>query len=60
MEIEDAAGQRAARSRRALNTPVRGRWVVNVRGGPDLDVQGNILDHENTIGEGRDKVAGGA
>ena len=28
-----------------------------VKGGPDLEVQGNILDHEYTIGEGRDKVA---
>jgi uncharacterized protein YxjI len=25
--------------------------------GPDLEVKGNILDHEYTIGEGRDKVA---
>jgi hypothetical protein len=25
--------------------------------GPDLEVQGNILDHEYGIGEGRDKVA---
>jgi uncharacterized protein YxjI len=57
MEIEDAGGQRAAMVKKALITPVRERWVVNVRGGPDLEVQGNILDHEYTIGEGRDKVA---
>ena len=25
--------------------------------GPDLEVKGNILDHEYTIGEGRGKVA---
>jgi hypothetical protein len=30
---------------------------VNVADGPDLEVQGNILDHEYTIGEGRDKIA---
>jgi uncharacterized protein YxjI len=57
MEIEDARGQRAAMVKKALITPIRERWTVNVKGGPDLEVQGNILDHEYTIGEGRDKVA---
>lgn len=36
---------------------MRKRWVVKIKGGPDLEVKGNILDHEYTIGEGRDKVA---
>jgi uncharacterized protein YxjI len=57
LEIEDAAGQRAATVKKALITPLRERWAVNVADGPDLDVQGNILDHEYTIGEGRDKIA---
>jgi uncharacterized protein YxjI len=57
MEIEDAGGQRAAMVKKALITPLRERWVVNVAGGPDLEVQGNIVDHEYNIGEGRDKVA---
>jgi uncharacterized protein YxjI len=57
MEIEDAAGRRAAMVKKALITPLRERWTVNVADGPDLEVQGNILDHEYTIGEGRDKVA---
>jgi uncharacterized protein YxjI len=57
MEIEDAGGQRAAMVKKALITPIRERWVVNVANGPDLEVQGNILDHEYTIGEGRDKIA---
>jgi uncharacterized protein YxjI len=57
MEVEDARGQRAAMVKKALITPIRERWTVNVKGGPDLEVQGNILDHEYTIGEGRDKVA---
>ena len=55
MEIEDAAGQRVAMVKKAFITPVRERWVVNVADGPDLEVQGNILDHEYTIGDGRDK-----
>jgi uncharacterized protein YxjI len=57
MEVEDANGQRVAMVKKALITPVRERWTVNVRNGPDLDVQGNILDHEYRIGEGRDQVA---
>ena len=57
MEVEDPSGRQIAMVKKALITPVRDRWTVNVRGGPDLEVKGNILDHEYTIGEGRDKVA---
>jgi uncharacterized protein YxjI len=57
MEVEDAGGQRVAMVKKALITPIRERWTVKVKNGPDLEVQGNILDHEYTIGEGRDKVA---
>ncbi len=57
MEIEGPNGERIAMVKKALITPVRERWVVKVRNGPDLEVQGNILDHEYSIGEGRDKVA---
>jgi uncharacterized protein YxjI len=57
MEIEDASGGRAAMVKKALITPLRERWVVKVADGPDLDVQGNLLDHEYSIGEGRDKIA---
>ena len=51
------ARTRVAMVKKALITPIRERWVVNVRGGPDLEVQGNILDHEYRIGEGRDTIA---
>ncbi|MFN2175668.1 MAG: LURP-one-related/scramblase family protein [Anaerolineales bacterium] len=57
MEIEGADGERLAMVKKALITPLRDRWVVKVGNGPDLDVQGNILDHEYSIGEGRDKIA---
>ena len=43
--------------KKALITPLRDRWTAKIRGGPDLEVKGNILDHEYTIGEGREKVA---
>jgi uncharacterized protein YxjI len=36
---------------------VRDRFTVKIGGGPDLEVKGNIVNHEYTIGEGRDKVA---
>ena len=38
-------------------TPLRERWVVKVGDGPELQVQGNLLDHEYSIGEERDKIA---
>jgi uncharacterized protein YxjI len=57
MEVEELGDERIAMVKKALITPVRERWTVNVKGGPDLEVQGNILDHEFTIGEGRDKIA---
>ncbi len=43
--------------KKALISPLRDRFLVKVKNGPDLDVKGNILDHEYTIGEGRNKVA---
>lgn len=57
MEVEGPGGDQMAMVKKALITPLRDRWTVKIKGGPDLEVQGNILDHEYTIGEGRDKVA---
>jgi uncharacterized protein YxjI len=57
MEVEDAHGKQVAMVKKALITPIRERWVVKIKNGPDLEVKGNILDHEYNIGEGRDKVA---
>ena len=55
--IEDGQGNKVAEVKKALITPLRDRWTVKIRGGPDMDVQGNILDHEYEIKEGRCKVA---
>jgi len=57
MGIEDGQGNEIAQVKKALITPLRDRWVVKIRNGPDLDVQGNILDHEYEIKEGHRKVA---
>jgi uncharacterized protein YxjI len=57
MEVEDAHGKQVAMVKKAVISPVRDRFTVKIKNGPDLDVKGNILDHEYSIGEGRDKVA---
>ena len=57
MDVEDGNGHQVAMVKKAIITPVRDRFTVKIKNGPDLEVQGNILDHEYTIGEGRDKVA---
>ena len=57
MEIEDPGGRRMALVQKAMITPVRERWTVNIEGGPDLKVQGNIVDHEYTIERDGQRVA---
>ncbi|MPV89655.1 hypothetical protein GB882_13345 [Georgenia ruanii] len=57
MEVEDADGHRMALVKKALISPLRDRWVVKIGDGPDLDIQGNILDHEYTFTDGRTAVA---
>jgi uncharacterized protein YxjI len=49
MEIEGPDGDRIALVHKALITPFRERWKVDVPNGPDLEVQGNIVDHEYRI-----------
>jgi len=57
MEIEDPDGKQMAVVKKALITPLRDKWDVKVKGGPDLDVQGDFLDHEYSIKQGWNKVA---
>lgn len=57
MEVEDPDGNRLAMVKKALVSPLRDRWSVQVVDGPDLDVQGNIVDHEYTFTDGRTPVA---
>jgi len=57
MEIEGENGQQLAVVKKALISPLRDRWTVKVGDGPDLQIQGNVLHHQYTIGEGRSKVA---
>ena len=57
MEIEGPDGNRIAMVHKAMITPLRERWVIDVDGGPDLHAQGNIVDHEYTIERDGDRVA---
>jgi len=57
MVIEDPNGKDIATVKKALISPLRDKWNVNVKGGDDLVVQGNILDLEYDIKQGRKKVA---
>ena len=57
MEIEGPDGNRLALVQKAMITPLRERWVVKRDDGPDLRVQGNIVDHEYTIEQDGAKVA---
>lgn len=57
MEIEGPNGETLATVKKALITPLRERWTVKVGAGPDLDIQGNILDHEYALEAGGHKVA---
>jgi uncharacterized protein YxjI len=57
VDVLDATGKTAATIKKALISPLRDHWKVEVANGPEMDIQGNILDHEYKIEAGREKVA---
>jgi len=57
MEIEHGDGSTMATVKKALISPLRDRFQVEVEGGEDLEVQGNIVDHEYEIERDGHKVA---
>jgi uncharacterized protein YxjI len=57
MDIDGPDGKAVASVKKAIITPIRDRWTVKIGNGPDLKIQGNILDHEYKIEEGRTKIA---
>ena len=56
MAIE-RGGDRVATVKKALITPLRDRFTVDLEGGGQLDVEGDILDHEYQITRGGVPVA---
>ncbi len=57
MAIDGPDGEQIAVVKKALITPLRDKWDVKVKDGPDLDVQGDFLDHEYSIKQGWNKIA---
>ena len=56
MEIE-RGGHTVATVKKALITPLRDRFSIDVEGGADLEAKGNIVDHEYKIERGGHDVA---
>jgi uncharacterized protein YxjI len=57
MVIESPAGEELAKVHKALITPLRERWKVDVPGGTAMEVQGNIFDHEYDLDLDGRKIA---
>jgi uncharacterized protein YxjI len=56
MEIE-RGGQTVATVKKALVSPLRDRFSINVEGGEDMEAKGNIVDHEYKIERDGDEIA---
>jgi uncharacterized protein YxjI len=56
MEIE-RDGRTVATVRKALVSPLRDRFSIDVEGGEDMEAKGNIVDHEYKVERGGDQVA---
>jgi uncharacterized protein YxjI len=56
MDIE-RGGHRVATIKKALISPLRERYSIDVEGGDDMEAKGNIVDHEYKIERGGNTVA---
>ncbi len=56
MEIE-RDGDTVATVKKALITPLRDRFSINVEGGEDMEAKGNVVDHEYKIERSGGRVA---
>ena len=56
MEIERGDAT-VATIKKALVSPLRDRFSIEVEGGEDMEAKGNIVDHEYKIERGGEKVA---
>jgi len=57
MAIEDPSGEQLALVHKALITPLRERWKVDLPGDAEWKVQGNIVDHEYELEADGRKIA---
>jgi uncharacterized protein YxjI len=56
MKVE-RGGQTVATIKKAMITPLRERFSIEVEDGEDMEAKGNVVDHEYKIERGGDKVA---
>ena len=56
MEIE-RGGKKVATVKKALVTPLRERFSIDVEDGDDMEAKGNIVDHEYKIERNGDEIA---
>ena len=56
MEIE-RGGTTVGTVKKALVSPLRDRFSIEVEGGEDMEAKGNVVDHEYKIERGGDKIA---
>ena len=57
MAIEDPQGERLALVHKALISPLRERWKVDLAGDQEWKVQGNVVDHEYELEADGEKIA---
>lgn len=57
MAIEDTDGNQLALVHKALISPLRDRWKVDLAEGDDWKIQGNIIDHEYELEADGRKIA---
>ena len=53
----ERGGQKVATIKKAIVAPLRDRFDIHFEDGSQWDAQGNIVDHEYEIKDGRDRVA---
>jgi uncharacterized protein YxjI len=57
MEVENAAGATVATVKKAMISPLRERFTIDLAGGGQMTAQGNIVDHEFEVEANGTKVA---
>ncbi len=57
MEITRPDGEQLALVTKDLFTPLKEHFVININNGPELEVHGNIIDHEYKISDGQNIIA---
>jgi uncharacterized protein YxjI len=57
MEITKPDGGQLALVTKDLFTPLKEHFVINIMNGPELEVHGNIIDHEYKISDGQNIIA---